>query len=210
MHSGQTRGSAIADNQAPRRVIADGERLPGDGIYLRLVELSDCGDVYLGWLQDHEVTRFLETRWTEQSDQAIREFVRAKRTSLSEYLFAIVMVGGDRHVGNIKLGPIHPVHRYADVSYFIGERGKWGRGIASEAIRIASRFALERAAVHRVQAVVHDGNAGSALSLERAGFTREGVFRQKLWTGDRWSDQIAYAFVRPESAAVTDYIQPEV
>ncbi|MEJ7759153.1 MAG: GNAT family protein [Gemmatimonadaceae bacterium] len=210
MHSGRTHRPATGDDEVPRRVIADGERLPGDGMYLRLVELSDCGDVYLRWLQDDDVTRFLETRWTEQSDQAMREFVCAMRSSPSEYLFAIVMVGGDRHVGNIKVGAIHPVHRHADVSYFIGEREEWGKGIASEAIRIATRFAFERAGVHRVQAVVHDGNAGSAAALERAGFAREGVFRQKLWIGDRWSDQIAYAFVRPESMAGIDYIQPEV
>lgn len=176
-------------------VISDGERLVGDKLYLRLVELSDCGERYLSWLADAEVNQFLETRWSEHTAASIREFAGRMRESDSEYLFAIIETGGERHVGNIKLGPINPVHRHADLSYFIGERDVWGKGIATEAIRMAARFGFERLELHRLQAVVSSANIRSARALERAGFLREGMAREKLWTGDGWSDQLLYGIL---------------
>ncbi|MEO5580065.1 MAG: GNAT family N-acetyltransferase [Gemmatimonadaceae bacterium] len=194
------RGGMGADDAANEaRVIADGERLAGEGIYLRLVEPGDCGEAYLSWLNDPKVSRFLETRWREQTDASIRDFVRAMRQGASNYLFAIVRTNDDRHIGNVKLGAISPVHRYADVSYFIGSRDAWGTGIATEAIRILTRFAFERVGLHRVQAVVNVGNAASARALKRAGFAVEGLAMQKLWTGEGWSDEASYGILRPLS-----------
>ena len=41
----------------------------------------------------------------------------------------------DKHIGNIKLGPINWIHRYGDISLLIGDKDYWGKGIATEAIR---------------------------------------------------------------------------
>jgi len=176
-------------------VISDGERIPGDKVYLRLVELSDCGDHYRGWLEDAKVNQFLETRWSEHTGESIRAFVSQMRESDDNYLFAIIETERERHVGNMKLGPIDPVHHHADLSYFIGERDAWGKGIATEAIRLATRFGFERLALHRVQAVVNAANVRSAKALERAGYVREGAAREKLWTGQGWSDQLSYGIL---------------
>ncbi|MBA3341088.1 MAG: GNAT family N-acetyltransferase [Gemmatimonadaceae bacterium] len=201
MRSARVTGSPAGAEASERRAILDGERLAGNGIYLRLVELADCGERYRTWLGDPEVNRFLETRWAEHDDWAIREFVSAMRMSLSDYLFAIVEAGGGRHVGNIKLGAINWRHLHADISYFIGEHDAWGRGVATEAIRVATRFAFERLGLHRVQAVVYADNSGSATALERAGYAREGVARLKVRIGDGWTDQLAYGMLRPESVS---------
>ena len=55
-------------------------------IYIRTIELSDCSDVYLGWLNDERVNRFLETRWEAQSLSKIRVFVENIRNSTHSYL----------------------------------------------------------------------------------------------------------------------------
>jgi ribosomal-protein-alanine N-acetyltransferase len=55
----------------PERAITDGERLVGSNVYLRLLEMSDCGERYLTWLRDPEVNRFLETRFVEQTEATI-------------------------------------------------------------------------------------------------------------------------------------------
>jgi hypothetical protein len=48
------------------RLITPGQRFSGSaaGISLRLVVLEDCTPRYLRWLQDPEVNRYLETRWS--------------------------------------------------------------------------------------------------------------------------------------------------
>ncbi|MBA2708788.1 MAG: GNAT family N-acetyltransferase [Gemmatimonadaceae bacterium] len=182
--------------------IGDGERVAGARVYLRLVELADCGERYLGWLLDAQVNRFLETRFVQQTPGRIEEFVRRMRRSPDDYLFAIVQSDTDTHVGNLKIGPVNRVHGYADISYFIGERDAWSKGIATEAINIATRFAFERLGLHRVQAVVYADNRASASALERAGYSLEGTCREKVVVEDRRSDQLIYGILERDRAGV--------
>jgi RimJ/RimL family protein N-acetyltransferase len=180
------------------RAILDGERLTGDTVYLRLVEMSDCGDRYLGWLLDPEVNRFLETRWTDQTIESIRNFVTEMRRTPDNYLFAIIDREAERHIGNIKVGAINHVHKHCEVGYFIGDREMWGKGIATEAIRLATLFAFERLGMHRAQAVVDVDNPASAKALERVGYKKEGTLREKLFMDGRWNDQLLYGILRAD------------
>ena len=44
-----------------------------------------------------------------------------------------------RHIGNIKIGPVHSYHRRARIGLLIGEKEFWNRGYATEAIKLAAR-----------------------------------------------------------------------
>lgn len=179
------------------RVILPGEWLEQSHVRLRLVELADCTDRYVAWLHDAEVNRYLETRWVEQTIDGVREFVGNLLNSPHSYLFAIVNPDG-QHIGNIKLGPIEPRHLYADLSYFLGDRSAWGKGYATIAVRMATRFGFERLGLHRVQAGFYETNLGSQRVLEKAGFSYEGRLRSKLRQNERaeWEDHLWYAALR--------------
>jgi RimJ/RimL family protein N-acetyltransferase len=84
------------------------------------------------------------------------------------------------------------------VSYFIGERSCWGKGLATAAIRAACGIAFERLDLHRLQAGLYAGNVGSLRALEKAGFTREGVWRQQLLGPDGWEDHVFLGMLRQE------------
>jgi RimJ/RimL family protein N-acetyltransferase len=176
------------------RAIAPREWLNAKTCRLRLVELTDCTERYVDWLRDPDVNKYLETRWTEQSLASVESFVRSVIGSDHSYLFAICEHGTDRHVGNIKIGPIETRHLYADVSYFIGDRAAWGRGMATDAVRTVTAFGFERLGLHRVQAGFYDTNVGSQRVLEKAGFTYEGRLVKKLRqrADTAWEDHLWY------------------
>src|SRR5262249_19684023 len=159
------------------RLISPSEEFEGTKVRLRLATLADCTEAYVGWLNDPEVARYLETRWVPQTKASIEAFVSQMAESPDSYLFAIVEKARGRHVGNIKVGPLQARHAYADVSYFIGDRPSWGKGLASDAIRVSARIGFERLGLHRVQAGLYEGNVGSAKALEKAGFRFEGRLR---------------------------------
>lgn len=175
------------------------DRLDGPSVSLRLLTLDDCTPAYEGWLADPQVNRYLETRWSPQTSKMIRAFVAAMLASPTDYLFAIERRADHWHIGNLKIGPIHLRHHYADISYFIGERAEWGKGRATEAIALATDFAFRRLSLDRLQAGLYAGNQGSARALERVGFRLEGVFRQQLQNdqGIR-EDCLLYGLLRSE------------
>ena len=183
---------------AAERAIEDGERLVGSNVYLRVLEMSDCGERYLTWLRDPEVNRFLETRFVEQTEATIKDFVTEMRKGPDNYLFGIVHLETERHIGNIKVGAVNHIHKHCEVGYFIGAKEMWGKGVATEAIRLATQFAFERLGLHRCAAVVDVDNPASARALERVGYKREGTMREKLFMDERWNDQFMYGILRHE------------
>ena len=148
--------------------------LEGQKIKLRMVELSDCNQDYYNWLNDSEVNQYLETRWNEQSIVSIRE-------SSHSYLFAIIF--NNKHIGNIKIGPINSVHRFADISYFIGDKSAWGQGVATEAIKLVCDFGFKILKLNKLCAGAYAGNIGSCKALQKNKFQPEAIYRKQYLLG---------------------------
>lgn len=178
------------------RVISPGDWIEGVRVRLRLVELADCTDRYVAWLADPEVNGFLETRWSPQPLESIRGFVASMVDSPHSYLFAIIERATGMHVGNVKVGPVNPHHAFADVSYFIGERSAWGKGLGTEAVVLATTFGFERLGLHRLQAGLYESNIGSQRVLEKSGYTYEGRLLKQLFIEDRWEDHVWFGALR--------------
>jgi len=168
-------------------------------LYLRVVELSDCTDTYLGWLNNRQVNLFLETRWEEQSLPKIKMFVENIRNSTHSCLFAIISLPEEKHIGNIKLGPIHPHYPHADISYFIGDCSYWGKGYAAEAIMLVTEWAFTDLGLHKVQAGVFDENIGSIKALQKAGFVQEACYKENLISPvtEKYCNHLVFGKINP-------------
>lgn len=142
-------------------------------LYFRPLTGADCSPQYLGWLTDPEVNRYLETRFAQQSIESIRAFVEGVNAGDGEHLFGIFLRAGERHIGNIKIGPINRQHQLADISLFIGERGCWGQGYATEAIVAASRHAFGSLQVRKLSAGMYAPNQASYRAFRKAGYREE-------------------------------------
>lgn len=51
----------------------------GDSIMLRQIELADCTERYVLWLNDFEVNQYLETKWIKQDQKRVLQFVEEQR-----------------------------------------------------------------------------------------------------------------------------------
>lgn len=171
--------------------------ITGERVYLREVRPSDVGEAYYAWMNDPEVTRYLESRFYPQSLEGLREFVAGKLGDPASVFLAIVLHEGDRHIGNIKLGPIDWIHRTGDVGLLIGEKDCWGKGYATEAIALVTGYAFGALNLRKVTASCYGGNEGSARAFQRAGFEVEGVRREQFYSDGGYVDQILLGRVRP-------------
>jgi RimJ/RimL family protein N-acetyltransferase len=170
--------------------------LAGTRVYLRKLTLDDVSDAYVGWLNDPVTNRFMETRWTPHTRADVAAFVADKLGSESEHLFGIFLRDGDRHIGNLKVGPVNVRHRTADISYFIGEASARGGGHATEAVALGVRFGFEMLDLEKLSAGVYAANTASARVLERNGFVVEGTRRSQVVFEGRRMDAIEYGRVR--------------
>lgn len=170
------------------------EELIGENIVLRTACVSDVNDNYFNWMNDYETNLYMETHWEEQSVNSIIKFVEKNEKSDDNYLFAIYKKN-NKHIGNIKLGPIVERYKYADISYFIGDKEERGKGYAKEAVHIVVDFAFNRLNCHRLQAGVIEGNISSEKVLLGAGFKLKGRLEQKLIRNGKYLDHLIFGLV---------------
>lgn len=112
-----------------------------------------------------------------------------------EYRFAVVGADG-RLLGGCGINQVNRVHRFGNLGYWV-RTSATGRGVATEAVRQAARFAFRETDLVRLEIVCAVGNARSQRVAERAGAVREGVLRQRLLLHGEPVDAVMYSFVRP-------------
>lgn len=155
-----------------------------DIIYGKMIRLQMCTDdfvteSYVAWLNDKDVNKYLESRYVEQTITLVKDYVEKNISSQDQILFAIVARDTDKHIGNIHL-TVNRIHKRCSIAYFIGEKSCWGKGMATEAIRLATGWAFENFNIDRMDAGIYACNTGSRKALQKAGYKQEGVRAQFL------------------------------
>jgi len=149
--------------------------IDGKRIYLREIRLSDVNRNYCDWMNDPEVTQYTESRFENWSLRKLKDYVRKIKSSPDCIFFAIISKHNNKHIGNIKIGPIDKNHNFADVGIIIGEKSFWGKGFATEAIKLVVDYAFNKLNLHKLTAGVYANNIGSIKAFKKAGFSIEGV-----------------------------------
>jgi ribosomal-protein-alanine N-acetyltransferase len=82
----------------------------------------------------------------------------------------------------------------AEFGYWLGEP-YWGRGIMTDAVTVASSYAMRRFGLIRLEAPVFEWNPASMRVLEKCGFVREGVLRASAVKDGQVIDRVLYALI---------------
>jgi len=107
----------------------------------------------------------------------------------------VVEVDG-KAVGKINVRRIDPFNKTkAKIGYWIGKDYR-GRGIVTEAIKLAVPRWMKKYKLKRVEARARTYNKASACVLEKAGFKLEGIMKKNVYKNGKWYDDYLYARVR--------------
>jgi RimJ/RimL family protein N-acetyltransferase len=150
------------------------------------------------WSLDAEYDRLLDSaparQWTASQ---LKEGAEKWFYPPENHEFVIRALADDRLLGSVGLG-VDWAHGDAFVGIGLGERGYWGRGYGSDALRVSLRYAFTELNLHRVTLNVFAYNARAVRSYEKSGFVVEGRVRQHLnRDGRRW-DMIYMGILKEE------------
>lgn len=163
--------------------------LKGSRIYLRPLRASDINSKYLAWLTDVEVTRYIDAVLFPVTKEDVKEYYRNIKASKIDLLFAIVENGGE-HIGNVKLGGINWVHRFADLGMMIGAEKSRGKGYGTEACTLLLKYAFYKLNLNKVFLGCHSNNTAAIRTYKKAGFRVEGSLRKMLYVDGKYVDKV--------------------
>lgn len=168
----------------------------GGRVYLRKLVPEDITETYLSWFRDPVVTEYLDAR-NLTYDDVVTYMVEGHESGLHA-MYGIFLFDDDRHIGNVKVGPIAWKHGTSGLVTFIGDRSCWGKGIAREAIRIGTRLAFDLYDLRKLSDGVADGNFGSLKAYQAAGWVIEGRMKgHHIINGDA-RDRIVISCFNPK------------
>ena len=167
-----------------------------DEICLRPFRVDDITPAYIDWMNDEEITQFTEQRFSLTTCENTKDFVMGMAVSTRTLYYGIF--AKETHIGSIKLGNINHHHRTADISYLIGNKNYWGKGIASKAIQAMTEIGFAQLGLAKIIAGVYAINKGSIRALEKNGFVCEGIKRSQFVVKEQRVDGLIYGKLRPD------------
>jgi len=174
-------------------------KLSGKKIYIQLLNVHNLGNGYMDWMNNPLVTRHLESRWTSYDKESLEGYVRSMNNSPNDYLFGIFDIQESKHIGNIKIGSIHPVHRYAYLGLIIGDETYWGRGIASEAIKLAVNYSFKHLNLNKLVAGMYESNVVSVKTFQKNGFQRVGHYKKHVFSEGKYLDMFTMELLKSDN-----------
>ncbi len=176
-------------------------RLCGDSVYLQEFSKENLADpCYHAWLRDLDVVRtiyrleyLMPIAFSE-----IEDYVKGLWSSDRDCYFALYVKDGEHFIGTVRVGHIDWRAGIADIGILVGDRSYQGRGLATDAVSTACKYAFEELSLRKMTGGTPAINTAMCRCFERVGFSEEGRLRKQLLISGEFCDHVLYGLFKEE------------
>jgi RimJ/RimL family protein N-acetyltransferase len=167
-------------------------------VVLRRIRPGDVPDLFTVF-SDPEVMRYWDGVPMTAIEDASAYLAHIDDSFRARTLFqwAIAEQATDRLLGTCTLLHLSTTHRRAELGFALGQ-AHWGQGVATEAVRALIAFAFRDLDLHRLEADADPRNDRSLRLLEKLGFRREGLLRERYHVASELQDAVLLGLLRSE------------
>ena len=190
MPSAAKKTNPPAEDPIPERPI-----LRGELVWLRALELTDVTEQSI---EDADLAHFAGFRRgfsRAEGERFFKKFLSGNEDNLN---FAICPIGSHENIGGCGLREMDRRNGSAEVSIFISDRQRWGKGYGTDAMRALLDFAFGEMRMERIWLRVFDYNVRAVRSYEKAGFAHEVLLRHDRFHRGAHHDTHLMAITRPD------------
>lgn len=161
-------------------------RFETDRLVVRQIRPDSDVDALFELFADPEVARYTDTGPFTSLDEAseVIDWIDGIFASRQGMRWALALRDdADTLIGTAGYNQWHRWNNSAELGYDLAQR-YWGQGLMVEALAPILDFGFIQMALNRIEADVTVGNEGSIRVLNKLGFHREGLLRQRgFWKG---------------------------
>lgn len=170
------------------------------GSNFRLESFNDkyVTEEYVSWLRDKEIAEVIISANPNVTIENVQDYCQKMMESNDNYFFAIVMNANDKHIGNLRLGPIDYDQRICRYGMMIGNKDYHNKGIGSEVVKLALDFCFQTLGMHKVFLDVLEHNKPAIKIYEKNGFETEGMQRDQVYKDSKYYDVRIMGIINPK------------
>jgi ribosomal-protein-alanine N-acetyltransferase len=189
-----------APTELPPSAQAGPPTLETERLRLRPYRTDDARAIFAVY-GDPDVTRYWSfAAWTDLAQAHAYLVQRMSFETPSVYAWAVAERDSDRLIGTTTLFSLNGAQRRAEIGYALAG-ARQGQGFAAEALRCAIGHAFSELGLERIEADVDPRNTPSWALLERLGFQREGLLRNRWRVDGEVCDSYIYGLLRADFPA---------
>ena len=158
----------------------------GNGTALRPPERADY-DVFAAWQLEPETTRFWGPRFSTRTIEEREERIKKDGADPNSVNWTITYLG--EAVGFTGIFDINWISRDGETGIFIGRSDLYGRGIASEAVRLRMAFIWNELGLHRAHNWIALPNRGSWRANQKSGYAQIGTYPRSWHRSGEWVNE---------------------
>jgi RimJ/RimL family protein N-acetyltransferase len=176
----------------------DASALSTARLTLRPLQAQDAAPLFAMY-SDVEFMRYWSFPVMRRFEQAVDYLAHRMQgaTADIELVWAIELSATHDVIGICSLFNVEMAAKRAEIGFGL-QRPFWGHGYMSEAVRAVVECAFDVLQLRRIEAEIHPANEASARLLERLGFVREGLLRERWIVDGDISDSAIYGLLRTD------------
>lgn len=173
-------------------------KLENSAIILRSPEPEDLDYLYQWendtsvWFVSQNLTPFSRYELKRYLEQAAKDIYETRQLRLM-----IELRTENRAIGAIDLFDYDPFNRRAGVGILVAEQGERKKGYAQQALDTLIKYAFDILKLHQLYCHTTPDNTASIKLFTNAGFIQNGIKKDWLWQGDRYSDELFLQLINP-------------
>lgn len=167
-------------------------------ILLEEIEDNDMTYIY-EWFRDVDFLKLYDymppiPQSKEEVDKTFRDYVKNEESEV----FAIKLSGNNQIIGIAGFDDIIKENKVATLFIGIGDKKVRGRGYGKEALNSLLEYGFEHLDFHRIQLNVLEFNTAAISLYEKAGFKKEGTYREFVLRDNKRYDLLLYGILKSE------------
>lgn len=166
-------------------------------VYLRTMTPQDINDNYLAGFANEAVTEFLEVKGSNLTIQKVIDYMNKGQKDNTYFIYAVCLKSNDKHIGNLKIGPIDRKHMIADLVTVIWDHEQWGKGLATEAIKAGNVKAFSEYNIRKLHGGIYEKNISSIKAYTKAGWIVEGRLQNHYILDGKLQDRVMVSCFNP-------------
>lgn len=170
--------------------------LEGKKIVLRALEPSDIDFLYT--LENDEALWQVSNTTTPYSKYILKQYLENSHRDIFEVKQLRLVICNKlngRQIGFLDLYDFDPKHGRAGVGIVIYSEKDKRKGFALEAVKLLCEYASAHLNLHQIYAGITEDNDESIRLFEKAGFERNGIKKDWIFSGGKYKSEYLYQLI---------------